>query len=65
MRLVKSTHAGVRLDDGDRGLLIDPGVRTEPEAFDGVTDVLEWNSEPPPGGPAQVSAFVRRMSSSR
>ncbi|GIE28148.1 MBL fold metallo-hydrolase [Actinoplanes italicus] len=40
MRLVKFTHACVRLDDGDRRLLIDPGVWTEPEAFDGVTDVL-------------------------
>ena len=40
MRLVKFTHACVRLDDGDRRLLIDPGVWTEPEAFDGVTDIL-------------------------
>ncbi|MDI6105423.1 MBL fold metallo-hydrolase [Actinoplanes sp. NEAU-A12] len=40
MRLVKFTHACVRLEDGDRRLLIDPGVWTEPEAFDGVTDIL-------------------------
>ncbi|GIG70380.1 MBL fold metallo-hydrolase [Phytomonospora endophytica] len=40
MRLTKFTHACVRLDDGDRALVIDPGVWTEPEALDGVTDVL-------------------------
>ncbi|GAA2684623.1 MBL fold metallo-hydrolase [Actinoplanes palleronii] len=40
MRLIKFTHACVRLEDGDRRLLIDPGVWTEPEAFDGITDVL-------------------------
>ncbi|BCJ48510.1 MBL fold metallo-hydrolase [Actinoplanes ianthinogenes] len=40
MRLVKFTHACVRIEDGDRRLLIDPGVWTEPEAFDGVTDIL-------------------------
>lgn len=40
MRLVKFTHACVRLEDGERRLLIDPGVWTESEAFDGVTDIL-------------------------
>lgn len=40
MRLVKFTHACVRLEDGDRRLLIDPGLWTEPAAFDGVTDIL-------------------------
>ncbi|MFF5052455.1 MBL fold metallo-hydrolase [Micromonospora sp. NPDC000663] len=40
MRLVKFTHACVRLEDAERRLLIDPGVWTEPEAFDGVTDIL-------------------------
>ncbi|GAA4606643.1 L-ascorbate metabolism protein UlaG (beta-lactamase superfamily) [Actinoplanes octamycinicus] len=40
MRLVKFTHACVRIEDGDRRVLIDPGVWTEPEAFDGVTDIL-------------------------
>ncbi len=40
MRLVKFTHACVRIEDGDRRLLIDPGVWAEDEAFDGVTDVL-------------------------
>src|SRR3954454_24233647 len=40
MRLIKYTHACVRLEDGDRSLLIDPGVWTEPEAYDGVSDLL-------------------------
>jgi L-ascorbate metabolism protein UlaG (beta-lactamase superfamily) len=40
MRLVKFTHACVRLDDGDRRLLVDPGEWAEAEAFDGVTDIL-------------------------
>jgi L-ascorbate metabolism protein UlaG (beta-lactamase superfamily) len=40
MLLIKYRHACVRLEDGDARLLIDPGVWTEPEAFDGVGDVL-------------------------
>ena len=40
MRLTKYTHACVRLDDGDRRLLVDPGIWTEPAAYEGVTDVL-------------------------
>ncbi|HEV7709605.1 MAG TPA: MBL fold metallo-hydrolase, partial [Asanoa sp.] len=40
MLLTKYTHACVRVDDGDRRLLLDPGVWTEPEAYDGVTDIL-------------------------
>jgi L-ascorbate metabolism protein UlaG (beta-lactamase superfamily) len=40
MRLLKFTHACVRLEDGDRRLLIDPGIWTEPEAYADVTDVL-------------------------
>ncbi|MBO3738588.1 MBL fold metallo-hydrolase [Actinoplanes flavus] len=40
MRLTKFTHACVRIADNDRRLLIDPGVWTEAEAFDGVTDIL-------------------------
>ncbi len=40
MRMIKYTHACVRLIDGDRSLLIDPGVWTEDAAFDGATDVL-------------------------
>lgn len=40
MHLVKFTHACVRLHEGDRTLLIDPGVWSEAQVFDGVTDVL-------------------------
>jgi L-ascorbate metabolism protein UlaG (beta-lactamase superfamily) len=40
MLLTKYTHACVRVDDGDRRLLLDPGVWTEPEAYDGITDIL-------------------------
>jgi L-ascorbate metabolism protein UlaG (beta-lactamase superfamily) len=40
MQMIKFTHACVRLQDAGRRLLIDPGIWTEPEAYDGVTDVL-------------------------
>lgn len=40
MRMIKYTHACVRLVDGDRSLLIDPGTWTEDVAFEGATDVL-------------------------
>src|SRR5262249_34080794 len=40
MQMIKFTHACVRLIDGERSLLIDPGIWAEAEAFDGVTDVL-------------------------
>ena len=40
MRLTKFAHAAVLVEDGDRRLLVDPGTWTEPEAYDGVTDIL-------------------------
>jgi L-ascorbate metabolism protein UlaG (beta-lactamase superfamily) len=41
MQLTKYTHACVRLDDGDRALVIDPGIFSELEqALDGVEAVL-------------------------
>lgn len=40
MQMIKFTHACVRLTDGDRSLLLDPGIWAEAEAFDGVTDIL-------------------------
>lgn len=40
MRLTKHNHACVRFDDGDRALVIDPGMWATPEIMDGVTDVL-------------------------
>jgi L-ascorbate metabolism protein UlaG (beta-lactamase superfamily) len=40
MRLIKYTHACVRLENDGRSLLIDPGIWTEPAAYDGVSDLL-------------------------
>jgi L-ascorbate metabolism protein UlaG (beta-lactamase superfamily) len=40
VRLIKYTHACVRLEDGDRVLVIDPGMWCEPEALDGADDIL-------------------------
>jgi L-ascorbate metabolism protein UlaG (beta-lactamase superfamily) len=40
MRLTKFTHACVRLDDGPRRLVIDPGEWSEPAALEGVHAVL-------------------------
>jgi L-ascorbate metabolism protein UlaG (beta-lactamase superfamily) len=40
MRLTKFTHACVRLEHDGRSLLIDPGLWTEPAAYDGVSDIL-------------------------
>jgi L-ascorbate metabolism protein UlaG (beta-lactamase superfamily) len=40
MELTKHGHACVVLSDGDRRLVVDPGVFTEPEAFDGADAVL-------------------------
>jgi L-ascorbate metabolism protein UlaG (beta-lactamase superfamily) len=40
MRLTKLGHACVRVEDGDRVLVIDPGTYTEPEALHGATAVL-------------------------
>lgn len=41
MRLTKFTHSCVRLDDGERGLVIDPGVFSEvAAALDGAQAVL-------------------------
>lgn len=40
MRLVKYTHACVRLERNGNVLVIDPGIWAEPEAFDGAHGVL-------------------------
>jgi len=40
MRLTKYTHACVRLERAGQALVIDPGVFSEPEAYDGVSAVL-------------------------
>ena len=41
MQLTKFSHSCVRFDDGDRSLVIDPGVYSEvAEALDGADAVL-------------------------
>lgn len=40
MRITKFGHACVRLETGDRTIVLDPGGFTEPEAVDGATAVL-------------------------
>jgi L-ascorbate metabolism protein UlaG (beta-lactamase superfamily) len=40
MRIIKYTHACVRLEDGDRALVIDPGSFSEEEPLDGAAAVL-------------------------
>lgn len=40
MRLTKYGHACVRIEDGDRVLVIDPGTLSEPESLSGATAVL-------------------------
>ena len=47
MYLTKFTHSCVRLDDGDRALVIDPGVFSEvEEAIDGAGGVLVTHEHP-------------------
>jgi L-ascorbate metabolism protein UlaG (beta-lactamase superfamily) len=46
MRLTKYTHACVRLEDGDRALVIDPGIFSEAEALSGATGVLITHEHP-------------------
>lgn len=47
MQLTKFTHACVRLDDGERNLVIDPGVFSEVEqALDGAAAVLITHEHP-------------------
>jgi L-ascorbate metabolism protein UlaG (beta-lactamase superfamily) len=47
MQLTKFTHACVRLDEGDRGLVIDPGMFSEVEtALDGADAVLITHEHP-------------------
>lgn len=47
MELTKFTHSCVRLDDGDRALVIDPGVFSEVEqALDGAYGVIVTHEHP-------------------
>jgi len=40
VKITKLGHASVLVEDGDRRLVIDPGVLTDPAVLDDVTDVL-------------------------
>jgi L-ascorbate metabolism protein UlaG (beta-lactamase superfamily) len=63
MELTKFTHACVRLDDGDRTLVIDPGVFSEVEAaLDGVGAVLITHEHPDHLDRDRLVAAARRDS---
>jgi L-ascorbate metabolism protein UlaG (beta-lactamase superfamily) len=60
MQLTKFTHACVRLDDGDRTLVIDPGVFSEVEqALDGADAVLITHEHPDHIDADKVRAALR------
>ena len=60
MQLTKYTHSCVRLDDGDRSLVIDPGVFSEVDAaLDGVDAVLITHEHPDHIDTAKVTAALR------
>lgn len=40
MRVTKYTHACVRIDEGERGFLIDPGIWVEPDVYEAVDEIL-------------------------
>ena len=67
MRLTKFTHACVRLDDGDRSLVIDPGIFSEAaeaaEALDGVGALLITHEHPDHVDDAAVRAALAADSS--
>ena len=46
MRITKFTHACVRIETGDRSIVVDPGSWTEPESVDGATAVLVTHEHP-------------------
>jgi L-ascorbate metabolism protein UlaG (beta-lactamase superfamily) len=60
MQLTKFTHACVRLDDGDRTLVIDPGVFSEvPQALDGASAVLITHEHPDHIAPDKLRAAAK------
>ena len=60
MQLTKFTHACVRLDDGDRSLVIDPGVFSEVErALDGAAAILITHEHPDHIDADKVGAALR------
>jgi L-ascorbate metabolism protein UlaG (beta-lactamase superfamily) len=63
MQLTKFSHACVRLDDGDRTLVIDPGVFSEvDEAVDGTSAILITHEHPDHIDADKVRAALGRNS---
>ena len=63
MQLTKFTHACVRLDDGDRSLVIDPGVFSEvDDAVDGTSAILITHEHPDHLDADKVRAALSRDS---
>jgi L-ascorbate metabolism protein UlaG (beta-lactamase superfamily) len=63
MQLTKFTHACVRLDDGDRSLVIDPGSFSEvDEAVDGTSAILVTHEHADHIDPDKVRAALGRDS---
>lgn len=63
MQLTKFTHSCVRFDDGDRSLVIDPGVFSEvDDALDGAAAVLVTHEHPDHIDTDRVRAALRRDS---
>ncbi|MEN3613343.1 MBL fold metallo-hydrolase [Plantactinospora sp. ZYX-F-223] len=58
MRLIKYTHACVRLEADGRSLVIDPGMWTEAEALDSVDHVLVTHEHPDHLDTERISAAV-------
>ena len=65
MRITKHSHSCVRLDDGDRRLLLDPGVWSSPEVYSDVDDVLITHEHMDHVDVEALTAFARRRSSVR
>ncbi len=65
MRITKHSHACVRLDDGDRSLLIDPGIWSSPEVYDGVDEVLLTHEHMDHVDVEALTALAARRSSLR
>ncbi|HET6876981.1 MAG TPA: MBL fold metallo-hydrolase [Jatrophihabitans sp.] len=61
MQLTKFTHSCVRFDDGDRALVVDPGVFSEvTAALDGAAAVLITHEHPDHVDVAQLRAAAQR-----
>jgi len=66
MQLAKFTHSCVRFEDGERSLVIDPGMFSEVEqALDGVDTVLITHEHPDHLDVERVTAAARRDSRMR